>query len=178
MNGRLARVRGLKRTLATTLTVAGSTLIAFGFATGSFAAPSGAYVITATKAIDGYRVGSTYVAAVRQFGGPKSSSQDAQTCVARWSNRVTIAWHRRWPYAKWSKACLNFAWANVAGSKWRTDKGLRVGATRSQVKKLYKAAKSEKSGGYTVWTLTRSSGNTLQAWVKGGKISYFRLVHT
>jgi hypothetical protein len=176
MDGTLARVRGLNRKLATTLAVAGLALMAFGVASATSAASSSSYVITATKSIDGYRVGSTYVAARRRFGGPKSSSQSSRTCVASWSNRVTIAWNRRWPYAKWSKACVTFAWANVAGGKWRTDKGLRVGASQSQLKKLYKGATRKSSSGYTVWRLAKTSGSSLQAWLKRDRIAFFRIV--
>jgi hypothetical protein len=165
----------MKRRLATTLAVAGLALMAIGFASAS-SALSGSYVITATKSINGYRVGSGFVAAKRQFGFPKSSSQSSRTCVARFANRVTIAWQRRWPYAKWSKACLTFAWANVTGSKWRTDKGLRVGASQSQVRELYKSATRKSSGGYTVWTLARASGKSLQAWMHDGRIAFFRVV--
>jgi hypothetical protein len=75
-------------------------------------------------------------------------------------------------------ACVTFAWANVTGSKWRTDKGLRVGASQSQVRELYKSATRKSSGGYTVWTLARVSGKSLQAWMQDGRIEFFRVVRT
>jgi len=177
MNARLARVRRLNRGLATTLAVAGVVLTAAGVATATSARTSSSYVITATKTIDGYRVGSAFTNAKRRFGGPRSSSQDRAACVASWANGVTIAWQRRPQYVKWERACVTFVWSKVTGRLWSTDKGLRVGASQSQVKKLYNVATSKKSGAYTVWTLAKSSGNSLQAWVKGGRVSYFRVVH-
>jgi hypothetical protein len=167
-----------------TSTVVALALAALTFGSASLAAGrSTSNVIAGTRTIDGYRVGAPWAAARRVFGFPKASSQSGTTCTARWKNGVSISWHRTLPYAKWTKACVRFSRANVgtatvAGPTWRTDKGLRVGASQSQIKKLYKAATSKKSGAYTVWTLTKASGNALQAWVKKGRISYFRLVRT
>lgn len=175
MNG-TARVRGLNRGLATTLAVAGVALMAVCAAVAS--SGSNSYVITATKTIDGYRVGTGYTSALHRFGGPRSSSQDRAACVASWGNGVTIAWNRRPQYVKWQKACVTFAWSKVTGKLWQTDKGLRVGAAQSQLKKLYKGAAPKSSSGYTVWTLAKAPRTSLQAWVKGGRVAYFRLVQT
>jgi hypothetical protein len=167
------RVTGVSRWLATTLAVVAVAALGVGSASSSLSSSS--YVITAAKSIGGYKVGSTYVAAKRQFGGPVSSTL-GRNCTVRWPNRVTINWHRQAQYAKMAKACVAFAWAKVNGTAWRTDKGLRVGAPQSQVKKRYKSATRKNSGGYTVWTLAKASGNSLQAWVKSGRIAYFRVV--
>jgi hypothetical protein len=183
MNGTLARVRGLNRKLAITLAVGGLALMAIGVASASSARPSSSNVITGTRSIDGYKVGAPWSAARRIFGFPKASSQSGTTCTARWTNGVSLSWYRTLPYSKWTRACVRFSRAKVgeatlAGPTWRTDKGLRVGAPQSQVKKLYKAATRKNSGGYAVWTLAKASRSSLQAWVKRGRIAYFRIVRT
>jgi hypothetical protein len=149
-------------------------------ATSLAAVRSSSYVITGARTIDGYRVGATYAQAVRVLGGSYSTTQTNKTCTARWANGVTIVWHRTLPYAKWSKACLRFSFARVqrarvAAPNWRTDKGLRVGASESQLKRLYPAATAKLSSGYRVWTLAKASRIKLQAWAKKGHVAFFRL---
>jgi hypothetical protein len=168
----------MKRAVATV--VAGTCLALVGVVVGSApswaAAASTSYVITAAKSIDGYRPGSAYVAATKSFGGPVSSTQGPRTCVATFTNGVTIAWHRRLPYSRWEKACLAFEWAKVTGTQWKTDRALHVGSTEAQLRNAYKSATKKNSNGYTVWTLAKSSNNALQAWVKNGRVAYFQLV--
>ena len=137
-------------------------------------------IIAGTKSIDGYRVGAPYAAARRTFGFPKASSQNGTTCTARWMNGVSISWHRTLPYAKWTKACVRFSRArvgkpSVAQRAWRTNEGLRVGARASQVSRLYPSATSRRSGVYTIWTLQKSPKVSLNAWVKKGRVAFFRL---
>jgi hypothetical protein len=144
------------------------------------AAQSSSYVITGAKAIGGYKVGTTYAQALRYLGYAYSTTQSSAACTARWTNGVTIIWHRKPPATNWTKACARFSYATVKQGKsaratWRTDKGLRVGASLSQVKKLYPAATSKSSNGYSVWNLAKASKITLQAWVRQGRVSFFRL---
>ena len=144
------------------------------------AAHASSYVITGAKTIDGYKVGTTYAQALRYLGSPYSTTQSSTACIARWTSGVTITWHRRLPATNWAKACTRFSYATVKHGKsaratWRTDKGLRVGAAQSQVKKLYPVARSKRSNGYTVWNLTKASTISLQAWVKQGQVAFFRL---
>ena len=170
MNGRL---------VATTVTLL--TLAALTFGSASLAAGRSApNVIIGTRSIDGYRVGAGYAQARRLFGFPSSSTQSSRTCTARWANGVTIVWHRNFPYSKWARACVRFnralvGGASVAGPIWRTDKGLRVKDSQKQIKKLYPSATSTRSSGYTVWTLSKASGTSLEAWVKNGRVAFFRL---
>jgi hypothetical protein len=147
------------------------------------AGPSTTSIIAGTKTIDGYRVGAGYAQAHRIFGLPYSSEQDSARCTARWGNGVTISWHRTLPSSKWAKACVKFSSArvgkpSVANAVWRTNKGLRVGARAAQIKSLYPSARGKRSGIYTVWILQKSPTISLNAWVKKGKIAFFRLIHT
>jgi hypothetical protein len=161
------------------------TLVALGLsglvvAPSLAAARSTSFVITGVKTIAGYKVGTTYAQALRYFGGAFSTTQSSSSCTARWKNGVTIVWHRRSPATNWAKACTRFNYATVGKARaprgtWRTDKGLRVGATETQLKKLYPAATSKRSRRYTVWTLATVSKISLQAWVQKGRIAYFRL---
>jgi len=166
----------MKRTAALTLAAACLALASVGAGSAAQTMASASHVITAVKSINGYRVGAAYTAARQTFGAQYSSTQDRTTCQASWAGGLTIAWHRQLPSANWNKACLHFAWAKVTGSSWRTDRGLRVGAPQSNVKKIYKSAAHKSSGAYTVWTLNKASGKTLQAWAKKGRIAYFKLV--
>lgn len=141
---------------------------------------STSFVITGVRTIDGYKVGTTYAQALRDFGGSFSTTQSNTNCTARWKNGVTIVWHRKLPSSKWSKACTRFNFATVGRARaprgtWRTDKGLRVGATQVQLKKLYPAARSKRLNRYTVWTLASVSKISLQAWMKRGRVAHFRL---
>lgn len=158
--------------IAAALTLAA---VAGGSAPASAAAPP-RYVIAGTTSIGGYRSGAGYARARTLFGGPVSSKQDLRTCVAGWATGLTIAWHRRLPYAKWQKACVAFMWARVKGKQWRTDKGLRVGSSESQIRKLYPRARRTSRSGYAVWKLQTASKVSLQAWVKRGRVVSFRLV--
>lgn len=171
MNGRLF----ISTVSVLTALVLGASALAAGRST--------ARVITGTKTIDGYRVGTTYAQARKVLGGPYSATQSSAVCTARWTNGVTITWRRRLPRTNWTRACLRFSSAKVGRSKtagpvWRTDKGLRVRASASQVKRLYPAATSKRSGRYTIWTLTKTPTVSLQAWVTRGRVAYFRLVHS
>lgn len=165
----------MNRQIALSLTaIAATAALSFGSAS-SAAAPTSSYVITGVKSIGGYRVGAPYSAARRAFDVQFSSSQDPTTCVAQWPKGLTIAWHRRLPYVKWQKACVKFYWAKVAGTAWRTDRGLKVGASVPGLRSLYPSATRKTSRAYAVWTLVRGSGVSLQAWTKKGRVVYFRL---
>jgi len=165
------------------------TLVALALA-GVIVAPSSlaamrssSYVITGAKTIGSYKVGATDAQALRSLGSAFSTTQSSTVCIARWRNGVTISWHRRPPATNWAKACTRFSYATVGTAKrpkgtWRTDKGLRVGATQSQVKKLYPAATSKRSNVYSVWNLASASRISLQAWVKQGRVAFFRLTTT
>lgn len=147
------------------------------------AARLSSFVITGAKTIDGYKVGTTYASASRTFGGSYSTTQSSTNCTARWKNGVTIVWHRKLGGTNWTKVCTRFSYATVRPAKapkgtWRTDKGLRVGARQTQVKTFYPAATSKRSEGFTVWTLAKASTISLQAWVKNGRIAYFRVVRS
>jgi hypothetical protein len=141
---------------------------------------STATVITGTTKIGGYHVGAGYTQARRIFGPQYSSTGAAATCTARWADGVSITWHRTGSSTNWSKTCVKFGFARVgkpkvAGPAWRTNKGLRVGALTSQLRTLYPSAASKRSGIYTVWTLQKTPTLSLEAWVKNGKVAYFRL---
>jgi hypothetical protein len=138
------------------------------------------YVVSGTKSIGGYSIASGYAKARSTFGGQASSTETPTICTARWSNGVTISWRRTLPSQNWAKACVKFSSARIgkptiAAATWRTNKGLRVGARGTRIKSLYPSATSKRSGPYAVWTLQKASKTTLQAWVKKGKIAFFRL---
>jgi hypothetical protein len=138
-------------------------------------------VINGTKSIAAYRVGTGYAQARRSFGLQYSSTGSTTTCTARWANGVTIVWRRKPGSNNWAKACVTFSQAQVGKPRvsqpaWRTNKGLRVGARAAQIKSLYPSARGKRSGVYTVWTLQKSPAIVLKAWVKKGRIAFFRLV--
>ena len=150
--------------------------LVIGLCTSSWAAAGGSNVIAGVKSIGGYPVSAKYTLARQIFGGPYSETQSGTTCLARWGGGLTIAWQRRLPYAKWDKACVTFSWAKMSGKLWRTDKGLRVGSSETQLRRLYASATRQTSGGYTMWRLAAGSSISLQAWAKNGRVSFFRIV--
>ena len=156
-------------------TMLGSAAVLTGLA---IAAPAtgaaGDYVISGQK-IGTYRVGAAFVEARSRLGGPYSETQSGTQCIARWPTGVTIAWKRRLPYSVWQKACIVFRSAKVEGKLWRTDKGLRIGASDAALKRLYPGAHSAKADTFTVWSLATSSKFTLQAWSRGRHVAFFRL---
>src|SRR5262245_13975681 len=143
----------MTRSLRIASTAAGTMLgaVVIGLCPSTGAAAGGSYVITGIKSIGGYPVSAKYALARHIFGGPFSETQSGTMCVARWRGGLTIAWQRRLPYAKWEKACLAFSWAKVAGKLWRTDRGLRVGSSETQLRKLYASATRQASARYTMW---------------------------
>jgi hypothetical protein len=137
-------------------------------------------VILGTTKIGAFPVGGSYLQAQKALGGPYSSNQLRSTCTASFVNGVTITWHRNGLKSSLAKACVTFMFARVDRAKtaapvWRTNKGLRIDSPTSQIKTLYPSAKSTASVGYSVWTLQRTSTASLQAWVKDGKVAFFRL---
>jgi hypothetical protein len=166
----------------TTVAAASLALVALTLGSSALAAArTSSYIIRGATSIDGYRVGATYAQAQRFLGGSYSTSQSNTTCTARWKNGVTIVWHRKLPATKWAKACTRFNSARVGRAKktratWQTGKGLRVGASQAQLKKLYPGATSKGSNRYKVWTLAKASKISLQAWVTNGQVAFFRLV--
>jgi hypothetical protein len=133
-------------------------------------------VITGT-AVGGLATTAAFAKAQELFGVPYSETQSSTDCIARWQGGLTIAWHRKLPEKKWTKACVEFNWAKVTGKNWRTDKGLRVGAAQAAIKRLYPHAAKQKAGTAVYWNLSPNGNPSLQASMKHGRIKYFQVVH-
>ena len=149
------------------------TVVACVFAASASGASSSSALIVQPKVIGGFKTSSGgFPQAQQVFGNPYSSTQSPSVCVARWSNGLTIAFKRKRPYSRWSKACIGFQWAKASKS-WRTAKGLRVGSGEARIRQLYPHATSSTSGSMRKWVLTPGSNPQLQAWTKRGKVIYF-----
>lgn len=153
---------------------ASAVLLTCAFTASAYAASQSApSLIVQAKVIGGFKTSSGgFPQAQELFGNPYSSTQSPSLCIARWSNGLTIAFKRRLPYSRWSKACVSFRWAKAAKS-WRTAKGLRVGSPESKMKQIYPHATSSTVGSMKKWVLIPGGNPQLQAWTKHGKVSYF-----
>jgi hypothetical protein len=142
-------------------------------AVASSAASSRANVIVGVKSIAGFPVSSNFAAAKKLFGAPYSETSSSRVCIARWPGGLSVSFKRNPKFEKWERACLVVTSATGEKDNWRTDKGLRVGASVSQLKKLYPAAQQRGS----VWVLVPGS-TSLSATLAKGRISGFQITRS
>ena len=67
----------------------------------------------------------------------------------------------------------------MTGTRWSTNKGLRVGASVARLKQLYPKAKLHGSMYWLVPRFTQATGSYpgLAATVAGGKVSSFQVIY-
>jgi hypothetical protein len=110
--------------------------------------------------------------AMRDFGKPTTRySQPAfHSCTVLWK---TIGLEMRFL----GPGCVNdafFASATAVGSRWSTDRRLRIGDPVDRLEKLYPGATAQRAGhGVTRWTLSggRSRGDTLFALTQRRRVA-------
>jgi hypothetical protein len=133
--------------------------------------------VVAGNVIGGFRTATDgYTRARRLFGGPYSSTQNRYVCIVRWPGGLVVTFRRKLPYAAFAKACVVVESAKIAGTRWHTDKGLRVGSAAAQIRRAYPNAVERKIAGVTMWVLVPGLDPALAARAEGGKIRYLSVL--
>jgi hypothetical protein len=114
------------------------------------------------------------------FGKPSRLTATQDGCVALWGPiglRVTL-------YNLGGKNPCKpktgyFSTAVMSGTRWSTNKGLRVGASVARLKQLYPKAKLRGAAYWLVPRFTQATGSYpgLAANVAGGKVTSFQVIY-
>jgi hypothetical protein len=115
------------------------------------ASPSPSHTINRDRAVGPVRVGSgTLAQAQAAYGAPTTIGRRPNVCIARWRRlRLSMQFLSFTGNACGVGVLVS---ATAASRGWRTDRGLRVGATRSRLLALYPRAKAMPDGR---WLITR-----------------------
>ena len=100
--------------------------------------------------LDGFSKGrpDAYTAALNAFGRPNSFLSDGNLCHVKWAGAgVTVGFASAAPSPCAASNLFTSSWYGMSlfGARWHTLRGLRVGSTIQQVRKLYPGAKFEGS---------------------------------
>ena len=109
------------------------------------------YTIRADQSIGPLRVGSaTPAQAIAAYGPPSALRRNGTTCIGRW------------PAASLSLGFISFeanpcasgilVHAVATGSRWHTNRGVRIGDSRARLRSLYPRARAHRDGR---WLVTR-----------------------
>jgi hypothetical protein len=115
------------------------------------AASTSSTTINRDRAVGPVRIGSgTLSQATAAYGTPTSIHHRPSTCIARWRPlRLSMQF-----LAFTGDPCTSgvLVFATAAAPRWKTDRGLRVGASKSRLLTLYPKAKAKPDGR---WLITR-----------------------
>jgi hypothetical protein len=135
------------------------------------------------------KLGRSYIAAVEVFGEPSHLGTDnslkSNLCAVRWATRGVEAWFATSaPHPCKSSKLGRAAWFGsiASGSRWRTDRGLRLGAPESAIRHIYPRARLlNDRGGRHVWSIVRGhrgefgTVSTLIGETQDGTLTLFRI---
>lgn len=117
----------------------------------SLAAPSSTTTIKRDRAVGTVRIGNgTLSQATAAYGNPTSIHHRPSTCIARWRPLRLAMQFLSFTGDPCTSGVLVFATA--ASRRWKTDRGLRIGATKPRLLALYPKAKAKPDGR---WLITR-----------------------
>ena len=117
----------------------------------SLAASASTTTINRDRAVGPVRIGNgTLSQATAEYGSPTSIHHKPNTCIARWRPLRLSMQFLSFTGDPCTAGVLVFATA--ASPRWKTDRGLRVGASRSRLLALYPRAKAKPDGR---WLITR-----------------------
>jgi hypothetical protein len=133
--------------------------------TGLAAAPAsagGPLVIHGDTSIAGFGVRSdgSLGGAVAALGQPTSTVRSGNVCTVRWRGLgIRMVFYNLGGDNPCSAQGGRFSYALATGSRWQTNRGLRIGDTRARLRQLYPGATYRRSGFFSRgwWLVTRSS---------------------
>jgi hypothetical protein len=115
------------------------------------AASTSTTTINRDRAVGPVRIGSgTLSEAIAEYGNPTSIHHRPSTCIARWRPLKLAMQFLSFTGDPCGSGTLVFATA--AARRWKTDRGLRVGSSKSRLLTLYPNAKAKPDGR---WLITR-----------------------
>ena len=115
------------------------------------AASTSTTTINRDRAVGPLRIGSgTLSQATAEYGSPTSIHHRPSACIARWRPLQLSMQFLSFTGDPCTSGVLVFATA--ASRRWKTDRGLRVGAGKSRLLTLYPKAKAKPDGR---WLITR-----------------------
>jgi hypothetical protein len=117
----------------------------------SLAASASSTTVNRDRAVGPLRIGNgTLSQATAAYGTPTSIHHRPSTCIARWRPLRLSMQFLSFDADPCTSGVLVFATA--ASSRWKTDRGLRVGARKARLLALYPNAKAKPDGR---WLITR-----------------------
>jgi hypothetical protein len=136
------------------------------------------FVIRRDNDIGGFQLSKngTLAAAVDVYGNPSSRHSEGSDCNVAWSSygirsQFFVLYIGSDPCS--GKAC--HSQTTVTSSKWKTDKGLRIGDSVQRLHKLYSRARKQTGGNWAL--ISQSLGGyplpTLLAHVRAGHVNSF-----
>jgi hypothetical protein len=145
--------------------------------------PTG-FVVNGDTRINTYLVRSdgTLAGALRAFGQPTSRKRNprAAICAVNWrAHGMLIAFYSLSGKNPCAGQTGRFGSALLTGSRWRTARGLRIGAPAAVLKRRYPRAQPGRGPGWR-WLLRRQSrigSHGLEARVERGRVTAFRITH-
>ena len=115
------------------------------------AASTATTTITADRKVGPLRIGNgTLSDATAEYGTPTSIHHRPSACIARWRPlRLSMQF-----LSFTGDPCVSgvLVFATAASNRWKTDRGLRVGNSKSRLLTLYPKAKAKPDGR---WLITR-----------------------
>jgi hypothetical protein len=142
-----------------------------GPASGSRASP---LVILGEYQMGGFRSDMKLGDARRVFGKPTRMTPDIGTCEVRWKESRTVMLF--WSCGR----AARFIRFVGSGLRWRTGRGLAVGAAASAVRKLYPHARPVRVGAHKLYVIIRGFSDrqpALGVWVTKGKVTALIVSH-
>jgi hypothetical protein len=115
----------------------------------------------------------------KAFGKPAALVRGKDGCRASWKIGLNVTLYNLGGQDPCKPATGYFSDALLSGSRWVTDRGLRVGATTARLQALYPKAKLHGNLYWLVPRFTQATGSYagLGAFVSGGKVSSLQVIY-
>jgi hypothetical protein len=115
----------------------------------------------------------------KAFGKPAELVPGKNGCRASWTIGLNVKLYNLAGKNPCKPATGYFSDAVMYGPGWRTDRGLRIGATTARLKALYPKAKLHGNFYWLVPRFTQATGSYpgLGAFILAGKVNSFQVVY-
>ena len=114
------------------------------------------------------------------FGKPGRITPNQEGCAALWGSiGLRVSLYNLAGGNPCKPKTGYFSTAQMTGSRWRTDRGLAVGATLARLKQLYPKAKRHGEQWWLVPRFTQATGSYpgLAAMIVAGMVSAFQVIY-
>lgn len=156
-------------------------VVAVVLAVTGIAAASPSFVVRGDEFIGTFAVkkNGTLGGLQAAFGKPGRLTPGQDGCTALWGSiGLRVSLYNLAGKNPCKPATGYFSTAVMTGSRWKTNKGLAVGATLAKLKQLYPNAKRHSDSWWLVPRFTQATGSYpgLSAMIAGGKVVSFQVI--